>query len=137
MNLYETLTKCLSSNGHTFKELLWIGCTDYEITLENFCKIAKKTPDNEFIGSDNIPTDLLDVGADFWIERVETATNYIWEYKSFPQRPKHIIPVNALSTYRLTDKEYRLIEEIANKYKKDDYYPQMWMLPFLGNNYIK
>lgn len=137
MTLYETLTNCLSSNGLSFKDVSWIGNTDYEITLENFCEIAKITPDDKFFGSDSIPTDLLVVGANFWIERVETTNHYIWEYKSIPQKPKKILTVNALSTYRLSDKEYMLIEKIANKFDKDDYYPQMWMMPFLGKNYIK
>lgn len=100
INLLEETIECLHGNGKTEAEVLWVG-RDYYIwnkshvnperivyksTWEDFCSKADFEYDNGY-GSPEIPTDLIIVGKDFWLERCEYDGSEWWEFKTFPEEP--------------------------------------------------
>jgi len=102
--LLDSLTDCLQEHEKSIKDILWIGSEDLCIPIENFSKLAIKIP--ERFSSDDMPTDVVVVGKDFWIERVFKEPMYgLWEYKTFPQKPHTIYPVRTLNFRSFTEEE--------------------------------
>lgn len=84
MNLWnETITE-LKNNGKTFDDVLTICGNEFQITKDDFKKYANTEYDAGY-GSPEVATDLLVVGADFWLERYEYDGSEWWEFKQMPK----------------------------------------------------
>lgn len=85
----ETITK-LANSGKTFADVRYIQNSKYQITKENFERIAKYTNYDSGYGIEYISPDLTLVGDDWWLERQEYDGAEWWEYKEKPARiPKY------------------------------------------------
>lgn len=92
-NLLEETKGILEKQGHTLSDIVWVGCRDYRIEIDQFIKLANVTYDHGY-GSEEVATDLLVVGTDWWLERHEYDGAEWWEYKSLPQMPQEVKSVN-------------------------------------------
>ena len=81
----ETLYK-LNSCGKTPDDIVWIGCPLFEIDKDEFWELADVEYDSGY-GGQEVATDLLIVGKNWWLERHEYDGAEWWEYKQLPVQP--------------------------------------------------
>lgn len=98
-NLLDETKRILQMYGHTLSDIVWVGCEDYRIEIEQFIELANVVYDDGF-GSEEVATDLLVVGTDWWLERHEYDGSEWWEYKTMPQMPKEVKSVNYVVSNR-------------------------------------
>ena len=85
--LKETL-KALKTYNKTFDEVVWIGNSEYEISKEDFLKLADFMYHDGY-GTTEIAEDLKIVGEDWWLERWEYDGSEGWQLKKIPNRPSN------------------------------------------------
>lgn len=111
MTLLQAVRNCLTSNGKTINDILWIGGDDVYIEKSLFIEIATSIEDNGFDSSVayGLPINLVIVGTDFWIginpSDDECADKRaplfkILNYYTMPQKPEKAITI---STMKNTD----------------------------------
>ena len=85
MNLLNETRDILVSNNKTFDDVLFVGDrgTHTKMTVKEFLEHANFEYDDGY-GLEEINTDLILVGKDFWLERHEYDGSEWWEYKSMP-----------------------------------------------------
>ncbi len=93
MNLLEETKRVLKKHGHTLSDIVWVGCEDYCIGINQFIELANVDYDEGY-GIEEVATDLLVVGSNWWLERHEYDGSEWWEYKSMPQMPQEVRSVN-------------------------------------------
>ena len=84
-NLLKETKEILEQHSKTFDDIIFVGDkSDHsKITVKEFLEHANFEYDDGF-GSEEINTDLILVGKDFWLERHEYDGSEWWEYKSMP-----------------------------------------------------
>ena len=87
MNLLKETINVLTEHNLTSKDVVWVGNEEVKTNWENFAKIADVEYDHGF-GSQQVATDLLIVGKNWWLERHEYDGSEWWEFKQMPQKPK-------------------------------------------------
>lgn len=87
-NLLAETIETLTQNGRVEAEVLWVGNEQYRCSWEAFSEVAKKENYDDGYGGTEVPTDLLVVGKDFWMERHEYDGSEWWEYKEQPKMPE-------------------------------------------------
>lgn len=95
INLLEETKRVLKDCGHTLSDIVWIGRGNYRIEVDRFIELANVNYDNGY-GIEEVATDLIVVGADWWLERHEYDGSEWWEYKAMPQMPKEVKNVNSV-----------------------------------------
>lgn len=130
MNLLESLRKCLSENQKNISDIEWAGSEYLEIPLQCFFKLSAQIED-DFMSE--IPIDLLAVGKDFWVERVQFKEDeYEWKYRMFPKKPKNRKELKALSTKFLTSEEVSKVlkdERSSCDFCVSD--SELWMMTYI------
>lgn len=86
INLLQETTEKLIDNNKTWEDVLWIGGSEFTISIEDFKKLADKEYDNGY-GSQRVAEDLKIVGKDWWLERFEYDGAEDWVYKTCPIKP--------------------------------------------------
>lgn len=93
--LYDVTLDCLKENGKSFNDVRWIGCKDFSIDINDFIKYSKNINSRTKDVLSVIPRDLVIVGDDFWLERIEFFEDLLmdtiydcWKYKEKPKKPK-------------------------------------------------
>ena len=81
MNLLKETLSALEENGKSKDDVLWVGCSDFKTTWENFAEVADVEYDSGY-GTLEVAQDLIVVGNDFWLERHEYDGSEWWEFKS-------------------------------------------------------
>ena len=82
----ETLSK-LELHGKTKEDIQWIGCNKFKIPINLFWKLANRAYDSGY-GGEEVATDLIIVGDNWWLERHTYDGAEWWEYKTMPEEPK-------------------------------------------------
>ena len=84
-NLLEETKEILEQHSKTFDDILFVGddFTHTKMTAKEFLEHANFEY-NDGYGIEEINTDLILVGKDFWLERHEYDGSEWWEYKSMP-----------------------------------------------------
>lgn len=100
-NLLSETMRALKEHDKSIKDVVWVGCEDFEIPIEDFVKLANTTY-NDGYGSQEVAGDLIVCGDNFWLERGEYDGSEWWEYKEYPKRPKEIRKVGAVIGCSLT-----------------------------------
>lgn len=92
-NLLTETINTLASFGKHESQVTFVGSRDgkYAISWDEFTRIADITYHSGF-GGQEIATDLVVVGADWWLERHEYDGSEWWEYKCLPSAPKEAKP---------------------------------------------
>lgn len=85
VNLLEETLANLSANHKSPNEVIWVGAADGTeiLTFEEFSKMANFEYDSGF-GSEEIRSDLVIVGKDWWLARREYDGSEWWEYLKLP-----------------------------------------------------
>ena len=79
----------LEEYNKTSADVLWCGSEEFGwFSWEDFLEIAPEHYNSGF-GGQEIASDLLIVGNDFWLERHEYDGSEWWEYKSKPKKPNN------------------------------------------------
>lgn len=86
-NLLNETKFFLTQNGKTLDDVVWFGSPEFEISREQFIELADQFYNSGF-GKQEVASDLVLVGEDFWLERHEYDGAEHWEFKQLPQRPK-------------------------------------------------
>lgn len=88
MNLLEETVGKLSENNLKPKDVRWVGTNKGSTTWKQFKKLADREYDDGF-GGEEVNTELLVVGDDWWLERHEYDGSEWWEFKRLPQKPEN------------------------------------------------
>ena len=83
MNLKEETLKVLNDHGKNKEDVKCVRGDDFQISLEQFWKLADTEYDNSY-GSPKIATDLTLVGEDYWMTRGEYDGAEWWDYHTMP-----------------------------------------------------
>jgi len=87
INLLEETIKELNNNGKDIQDVLWVGCEDDGyMSWNDFEKNANFLYDNGY-GGEEIKVDLIIVGKDFWLERMDYDGSEWWSFKTTPEKP--------------------------------------------------
>lgn len=86
INLLKETKEMLNKNNKLEKDVLWVGNEESSISWQEFVKISDIEYDNG-LGSQNVASDLLVVGKEWWLERHEYDGSEWWEYKELPKKP--------------------------------------------------
>ena len=111
--LYETRS-VLDQHGKTLFDVVWVGCTDFQIPINQFVECANQKYDSGY-GAPEVATDLLVVGSDFWLERHEYDGSEWWEYKELPKMPHE-----TRSIHRVMGGAWDTLEELNKEGADDD-----------------
>lgn len=87
MNLLNETLEILKENNLEPKDVLWVGNSEVKTDWENFAKIADIDYDSGF-GGQEVATDLIVVGQNWWLERHEYDGSEWWEFKQQPKEPE-------------------------------------------------
>lgn len=82
-------------------DIVWMGECDvvglngrvypgYRVSNRHMLNFFDVEYDNDW-SADEIPLTIVVVGDDWWLERVETDGQVVWEFKTLPQPPKAIV----------------------------------------------
>jgi hypothetical protein len=86
MNLLEETLELLKNNNINENDINWVGSKNIYTTWKNFKLISNIEYDNGF-GGQEIATNLIIVGSNWWIERHEYDGSEWWELKKLPEKP--------------------------------------------------
>lgn len=97
INLYEETMKVLKENGKSLNDIKFIRGDDFDITVDNFIEVAKKTDYNAGFGAAEVATDLKIVGEDWFLQRREYVGSEWWEFTTIPTRTNKIVNIKKLA----------------------------------------
>jgi hypothetical protein len=87
MNLLKETLEELEFNDKKPEDVLWVGSESFGwFTWEDFAEVADKEYNSGY-GSQEVATDLLVVGENWWLERDEYDGAEQWLFKTPPQKP--------------------------------------------------
>lgn len=87
-NLLTETSEILAQNGKSGDEVRWVGSKDgrYAISWQEFASIAADVVYDSGYGGNEIASELVVVGDDWWLERGEYDGAEWWDFKCQPQR---------------------------------------------------
>ena len=86
VNLMQDTLDCLMKEGKALSDVIWVGTsTGQTIAKEDFIKIASNLEFDDGFGGNEIRSDLVVVGDNWWMERGEYDGSEWWEFKSIPK----------------------------------------------------
>lgn len=90
MSIVKETEAVLGRNHKATKDVEWVGSKDgeYAISWEDFATKFKNVDYYKGYGFQEIATDLVVVGSDWWLERREYDGSEWWEYKELPVKSK-------------------------------------------------
>lgn len=86
VNLLNETIDFLKRYEKTLLDVEWIGNDEFTISMSDFCRLANVEYDEGF-GYQNVASDLVLVGKDFYLERIEYDGEENWEFKMIPDKP--------------------------------------------------
>ena len=97
MNLLKETEEALKLMGKSLDDITCVFGDDFQITVDNFIEVAEKTDYDDGYGLEEIATDLIVAGKDFWLERHEYDGSEWWEFKKYPTPPTRVEHIDILS----------------------------------------
>jgi len=88
MNLLTEIKQELKVIGKTLDDVVWVGCEQFSIPIPRFLELANTEYDRSF-GTEEVATDLLIVGENWWLERHNYDGSEWFEYKTMPKKPSY------------------------------------------------
>ena len=95
-NLFTELEECLEDNGYKLADIYFVYGNDYQITLDNFIEVAKKTKYDGGYGGQEVASDLCIRGKGFLIIRGEYDGSEWFEFISL-KVPEEIVKITKLT----------------------------------------
>lgn len=96
-NLLEETLRVLEQNGKSEKDIVWLGCDDFQITWDNFKEIAKNADYDKGYGSAKVAQDLKIAGNGFEMVRAEYDGSEWWDFRCSTDMPTKTIKITALT----------------------------------------
>ena len=91
-NLLSETLMFMAEHGKTPDDVRWVGDTTIWFSWDEFANVANVEYDAGF-GGQEVASDLLVVGDDWWMERHEYDGTEWWEFKTLPTLPsQHVVP---------------------------------------------
>ena len=97
VNLYEETMIVLKEKGKSLNDIKFIKGDDFDITVDNFIEVAKKTDYDDGYGAAEVAVDLKIVGEDWFLQRREYDGSEWWEYITIPNRTNKIVNIKNLA----------------------------------------
>ena len=97
MNLLEETVKVLSDNGKSLSDIVAVQGNDFGISIDEFIQLASETNYRSGYGIQEVATDLVIIGKNWWLERAEYDGAEWWEFKQLPQIKSNIKSVSQLA----------------------------------------
>lgn len=88
MNLFEDTIESLEENGKTFADVKYITCDTGNINVEDFKTIAKNTEFCRGYGRQEVAADLMIVGENWILVRLEYDGFEWWEFLNIQSKPE-------------------------------------------------
>lgn len=90
MNLLKETQGVLVANNKSMDDVVWVGSRDGYITLETFVDLANSEYSSGF-GAQEVASDLIIVGENWWMTRIEYDGSERWDFHSMEhlQKPKN------------------------------------------------
>jgi hypothetical protein len=85
-NLLKETLEVLLNHGKSTIDVLWVGNSVVSGSWPEFAALAANVDYDSGFGEAEIPSDLVVVGSDWWLERGEYDGSEWWEYKTLPVR---------------------------------------------------
>lgn len=83
-NLWNETIRVLNDNKLSWDDVLYVACSDFLITKENFEEIAKVTNYDDGFGGTDVAEDLVIIGDNWWLSREEYDGSEWWRYNEKP-----------------------------------------------------
>lgn len=102
MNLLRETIEILANHNKTPEDVLWVGCSDFKSSWDNFKDVADIEYDSGY-GGQEVAADLIIMGNDFWMERHEYDGSEWWEFKMFinPKEERKIVALTTDQAHKL------------------------------------
>lgn len=98
INLWEETIEVIEDNRRTWDDVTHISGTNFQISKENYERVAKNTYYNSGFGSADVATDLVIYGAGFLMKRGEYDGSEWWEFVEFDPHPNlPVVEINRLA----------------------------------------
>lgn len=92
--LTETIEE-LNRYGMSENDVVWVGFRDIAtMPWEDFKTIASKFNYNSSYGIEEVRTDLVIVGENWWLERATYDGSEWWEFKTLPTMPTTVFTID-------------------------------------------
>lgn len=98
MNLWKETLGVLKAHKKTWEDVRWVGTYEYKISKDNFELLAKKTNYDSGYGAQEVASDLLVVGADWYLRREEYDGAENWDFISMVEEPSETRLVERLTS---------------------------------------
>ena len=91
MNLLKETLECLKDNNKTPEDVLWVGSQDgkFAISWNEFIKLSENFEYDAGFGAQEVASNLVVVGDNWWLERSEYDGSESWEFKSIIKRSEN------------------------------------------------
>ncbi|MCD7741506.1 MAG: hypothetical protein LUI06_04820 [Ruminococcus sp.] len=122
MNLLEKTAEILRENGKSLKDIEWIGCCEFTVSIQGFLNKVSELENCRNV-LETFPEDIVVVGNDFWLERdpsfwgeFEGRTDQCWIFRSKPIKPNIQKELRTLSFDDLASSKKRKCGDIQSGY---------------------
>jgi hypothetical protein len=119
INLLEEIKQKLEENKKTLEDIVWVGTENYKVNIEQFLELANTYYDNGY-GGQEVATNLIVCGDNWWLERAEYDGSEWWEYKELPIKPTKELGIKAITISQAKELDYgisciwKTLEELNN-----------------------
>lgn len=96
-NLLKETVSALAENGKTISDIVAVQGDDFGISIDEFIQLASETNYRKCYGTQEVAEDLIIIGKDWWLERVEYNGSEWWKFRQFPQIKSNIKSVSQLA----------------------------------------
>jgi hypothetical protein len=104
-NIFKEMLSVLETNDKTFSDVVWIGTPTHLLDTKEFEDLAKKSWYYTDKDAAQMPTDLVIVGSDWWLQREITFQNERWVFCTQPKKPKANLGLKCLVATECCDAE--------------------------------
>ena len=113
MNLVKETIECVEDNGHVESDIEWVGSRDgkYGMSWDSFKEAFERIEYDCGFGHQEVATDLVVVGDDWWLERQEYDGSEGWDFKRKPLARKKQLSFDKILGAWDTLREIQLDEE--------------------------
>ena len=95
MNLWKETSEKLKEHNRAWTDVKWVGCKDFKIPLEDVCDLFNINYSSGY-GSQQVASDLMVVGEDFYMTRGEYDGSEWWDWHEMPIEPAEMKKVTGV-----------------------------------------
>jgi len=113
-NLYKETEAIMKENDLRWEDIEWVGGDRFQITLDNFKEIAKKTEYSNGFGSAEVPVELVIIAKTWVMYREEYDGGEEWKIiRLKSDRPTNIETIYCLSKNQSNEEDAKYMYDLA------------------------